>query len=211
MERQEFGAGNNGLVATEDFQAGDILMYIPREIIITLDEAENSKLFDRLVQKKVLKKLSFTHENLLFKMFLMEQRQQPDALYQNYFKTLPSTWDNFPVHYSDSDMIELDGSFFGKHVRDFARAMSREYITLQSKLSEFSQIYTYDDFLEAFFILQSRFFMVPIESQKIVEQMLVPYADLINHSNIPNATYEYAEEDGRRGVVIRATADITAG
>ena len=50
-------------------------MYVPREIIITLDEAENSKLFDRLVQKKVLKKLSFTHENLLFKMFLMEQRR----------------------------------------------------------------------------------------------------------------------------------------
>lgn len=68
-----------------------------------------------------------------------------------------------------------------------------------------------DDFLEALFILQSRFFMVPIESQKILENMLVPYADLINHSNEPNATYEYSEEEGRLGVIIRATADISAG
>ena len=37
-------------------------MFIPREIIITLDEAEKSKLFDRLIQKKVLKKLQFTNE-----------------------------------------------------------------------------------------------------------------------------------------------------
>lgn len=30
-------------------QSGDVLMFIPREIIITLDEAENSKLFNRLI------------------------------------------------------------------------------------------------------------------------------------------------------------------
>ena len=53
--------------------------------------------------------------------------------------------------------------------------------------------------------------MVPIESQKTLEYMLVPYADLINHSNQPNATYEYSEEDGKLGVIIRATEDIQAG
>ena len=53
--------------------------------------------------------------------------------------------------------------------------------------------------------------MVAIESQKVMEQMLVPYADLINHSNNPNANYEYLEESERTGVVIRALADIAAG
>ena len=124
VEVQEFGASNNGIVATEDMKAGDILMFIPREIIITLDEAEKSKLFERLIQKKVLKKLSFTNENLMLKMFLLEQLKQPDALYQNYVKTLPFSWDNFPIHYGHDQMIELEGSFFGKHVKDFARAMS---------------------------------------------------------------------------------------
>ena len=41
--------------------------------------------------------------------------------------------------------------------------------------------------------------------------MLVPYADLINHSNDPNAVYEYLEEPEKTGVVIRAVADIAAG
>ena len=49
IEVKEFGASNNGIVATEDMKAGDILMFIPREIIITLDEAEKSKLFERLI------------------------------------------------------------------------------------------------------------------------------------------------------------------
>ena len=111
-------------------KAGDIIMFIPREIIITLDEAEKSKLFERLIQKKVLKKLSFTNENLMLKMFLLEQLRQPDALYQNYVKTLPFSWDNFPIHYGHAQMVELEGSFFGKHVKDFSKAMSKEYITL---------------------------------------------------------------------------------
>ena len=59
---KQFGPSNNGIVATEDAKSGDVLMFIPREIIITLDEAEKSKLFDRLIQKKVLKKLQFTNE-----------------------------------------------------------------------------------------------------------------------------------------------------
>ena len=53
--------------------------------------------------------------------------------------------------------------------------------------------------------------MVAIESQKVIEQMLVPYADLINHSNDPNAAYEYSEEPEKTGVIIRASADIAAG
>ena len=66
----------------------------------------------------------------MLKMFLLEQLKQPDALYQNYVQTLPFSWNNFPIHYNDAQMIELEGSFFGKHVKDFSRAMSREYIML---------------------------------------------------------------------------------
>ena len=66
----------------------------------------------------------------MLKMFLLEQLKQPDALYQNYFKTLPKTWENFPPQYHDEEMIELNGSFFGKHVRDFTKALSKEFVTL---------------------------------------------------------------------------------
>ena len=36
---KEIGPGNNGVFATEDIKSGDLVMYIPREMIITLDEA----------------------------------------------------------------------------------------------------------------------------------------------------------------------------
>ena len=69
---KEVGPGNSGVFATGDIKEGDIVMFIPREMIITLEEAEHSPTFEKLVKKNVLQRLGLPQSDLMFKLFLME-------------------------------------------------------------------------------------------------------------------------------------------
>ena len=124
---KEFGPGNNGIFATQDIKEGDLIMYIPREMIITLDEAQHSKTFEKLAEKNVLRKLELSQSNLMFKLFLMEERRNPDSMWKHSLSVMPTDWSSFPPLYTKEEYIELDGSFFVKSVKEFSKAMSREY------------------------------------------------------------------------------------
>ena len=69
---KEVGPGNSGVFATQDIKEGETVMFIPREMMITLDEAEHSPTFEKLVQKGLLQKLELPQSDLMFKLFLME-------------------------------------------------------------------------------------------------------------------------------------------
>ena len=42
---KEVGPGSNGVFTTEDIKEGETVMFIPREMMLTLEEAENSSIF----------------------------------------------------------------------------------------------------------------------------------------------------------------------
>ena len=42
VEVYEFEPGNNGVVATEDISIGELICFIPLEVLITLEMAEKS-------------------------------------------------------------------------------------------------------------------------------------------------------------------------
>ena len=140
---KEFGPGNNGIFATKDIKEGELIMYIPREMILTLDEAQHSKTFEKLVEKKALGKLELSQSNLMFKLFMMEERRNPDSMWAHYLAVVPNDWSAFPPLYSDEELIDLDGSFFIRSVREFRKAMSREYSVIAKKIPGFADTYPY--------------------------------------------------------------------
>ena len=86
----------------------------------------------------------------MFKLFMMEERRNPDSLWKDYLSVMPKDYSSFPPMYTDDEMIELDGSFFSKFVKEFKRAMVLEYSTISKKLPDFAETYTYAEFMETF-------------------------------------------------------------
>ena len=208
---KEVGPGNSGVFATGDIKEGDIVMFIPREMIITLEEAEHSPTFEKLVKKNVLQRLGLPQSDLMFKLFLMEERRNPESTWTNYLQTTPRDWSTFPPQMSNEDALMFDGSFFIRSVVDFKKAMASEYDTISKKLKDFGKTYAYQEFMETFLLKSSRSMTLNIHSEQVSIQAIVPYADFINHSSTPNVEWEYSEDDKMLGLVIKATQDIPQG
>ena len=52
---------------------------------------------------------------------------------------------------------------------------------------------------------------IPIHSEEVRIQALVPYADLVNHSSDANVEWEYSEATDMLGFVMKASKDIAQG
>lgn len=207
---KEVGPGSNGVFATENIKEGETIMFIPREMMITLEEAEHSPTFGKLAKRGVLQKLELPQSDLMFKLFLMEERRNTESKWASYLETMPYDWSQFTSLYSDEELLMLDGSFFLRNVVEFKKAMNREYETIVRKIKSFSD-FSYEEFIETFLLINSRAMSINIHSESVRIQALVPYADLVNHSLDNNVDWDYSEASEMLGFVMTATKDIAQG
>jgi histone-lysine N-methyltransferase SETD3 len=84
--------------------------------------------------------------------------------------------------------------------------MKKDYLKLCEYIPLFNQ-FTFDEFMEARMIISSRIFGISINNNKT--DVLVPYADLLNHKR-PRQTQWYYD-DKLESFVIQATEDIKEG
>lgn len=210
---QMFQKGSRGLFSTKDINKGDIIMQIPVKYLIELSSIEKSI---KSMISMISMKSNFNNSNSTIASYILLESLNEKSKWKIYLDTFPQDLSEY-IHFYKKDKMRLlqESSIMCKdsvNIKDVIEEITNEgnilYESLKDKNilpKEYSDI---NDFIKLFMkfriYVDSRIFKYKKYNND--ESALVPYADLLNHSNKSN-TYWYFD-DIKKSFIVQATEDI---
>jgi hypothetical protein len=106
---KHFGPDYRGIIAKENIERGEQIMYIPKSLLITLITARQSKI-GTLIQAKNTT-LIYPNNSLLSSYLLYEQAN-PSLPWKMLVSGFPKNVNNFPIFFTEAEKKLLAGSHF---------------------------------------------------------------------------------------------------
>ena len=191
-----------GVTAKSPIKKDEIIFSIPKEYLISLELALNTEYGKKIGEFMYIELNSPKH--CLLSSFLLFEKNNPK--WKFYFDILPKNFSNFPIFYTNNELNYLKGSPFLNQIIEKKYDIKRDYLKLCERIPFFKN-YSFEEFMEARMIISSRIFGISINNNKT--DVLVPYADLLNHKR-PRQTQWYYD-DKINSFVIQASTDINKG
>ena len=119
----EVSPGNNGLVATEDIEEEDDLMFVPEHWLLKEVVAERSKIYQVLAENE----FEGYDSGIAYTVYLLEQSRVPNSYWKNYLNILPKDFSEFPLFWSDEDLEWLKGSTLQKAIQNRRKGLENDY------------------------------------------------------------------------------------
>ncbi len=185
-----------GIIATDNIKKNDILIKIPKDFLITSEEAENNN--KDLFTEEIKKELSSPSHCILSYFLLKEIEKGEKSKWHYYFKFLPKSYLNFPIFYTEKELIILEGTKFKKLINEKKEEIKKDYEILCQKIELFSQ-YSYDQFCKIRCIISSRLFGLIIKGKK--NNIIAPFADLLNHKRSRDTKWFFSENENYFGII----------
>ena len=199
---------SRGIISTKNIKKGDIVMEIPSKYLIELS----------VIKKYVFKfiKHDFENTNSIMAVYLLLESFNDKTKWKHYLDVMPKDFSHY-IHFYDKLKLGLlkDTSMMCKDTYNFKYNIDnikKDAIIVYHKLKEYNKIpneyLNINKFIQLFMkfriIVDSRTFNY--EKKRKDESGLVPYADLLNHSNDCNTTWAF--DDSKNAFVVLATKDI---
>ena len=191
--------------AVEDIYEKDILIRVPLDALMTLDEARKSKL-GRYFTPQLEKKLNSPHHSLLSTFMLTEIDKGMQSKWKYYFDFLPASYNNFPIFYGEKEYDFLKGTQFLELLQKKKKEMKEDYDLLTHVIPGYSK-YDYNLFKKMREVISSRVFGVTIKGKK--NDIIAPYADMLNHKR-PRQTH-WNFDDACNSFVIKGVMNVKKG
>ena len=185
-----------GIIATDNIKKNDILIKIPKDFLITLEEAENNN--KDLFTEEIKKELSSPSHCILSYFLLKEIEKGEKSKWYYYFQFLPKSYLNFPIFYTEKELNILEGTKFKKLINEKKEEIKKDYKILCQKIELFSQ-YSYDQFCKIRCIISSRLFGLIIKGKK--NDIIAPFADLLNHKRSRDTKWFFSENENYFGII----------
>ena len=191
--------------ATEDIFDKDILIRVPLEALMTLDEARQSQLGSYFTPQ-LEKKLNSPHHSLLSTFMLTEIDKGSKSKWKYYFDFLPVSYNNFPIFYGEKEFAYLKGTQFLELLKKKKKEMKEDYELLTHVIPGYSK-YDYNLFKKMREVISSRVFGVTIKGKK--NDIIAPYADMLNHKRPRQTHWNY--DDSCNAFVIKGVTNVKKG
>jgi hypothetical protein len=184
-----------GMVATEDMQEDDEILFVPRELWLTVKTRHTP--YGRVL-RHVEKSASFLPGGMSrLALLLALERERPDSYFAPYLAELPSP--SIPDGLPEEDLAELQSAEAAAWVVEQRDEAAREHALLAETLpARFPDLFPeglfgLDTWRWAYGHSLQRSFSVDIDGEEVWVQ--VPGMGFCNHDAQAHNTY-YAEEDG---------------
>ncbi len=195
-----YAEGYRGVHARKNIRKNEEILFVPRELIITLEMAKAAPLGKKMVEAG-LDLLSPKH--CFLTTYVLQERRNPFSKWRFFLEILPKTMDSFPIFFEGEEEDLLAGSPFLDQVRDKRRDIEKDYETIAAVAPELRD-WTLREFSEVRMMVSSRIFGMNIEGTKT--DGFVPMADMLNHKRPRETSWTYTDE--KVGFVIEACQDI---
>ncbi len=192
-----------GIYATEKIYAGDPIIYVPNDALLTDDVAQKSCIGQVVDAANIeaLSKQSIVACYILQENFHSKYCQTSD--WQYYLSMLPKSFDEIPLHFCHEQLEKIQGSHIVEMTLKKKAAIDHEYGLLCQHIPEFGR-YSFSEYLWARTAISSRCFSIHHLPNASIA--MVPFADMLNHRTTPNARWGSAEDGS--GFMVQAVRDI---
>ncbi len=194
---------HRGILAKKDISKEEIILRIPRRLLISLELAKAAPLGEKLFE--FMYDLN-SPKHCLLTSFVLQELHNPDSKWKYYLDILPKDYSNFPIFYTNNEFKLLEGSPFLITILDKKEDMKKDYDDICIKIPEFTK-FTFKEFCEIRMAVSSRIFCVKIDGKKT--DVLAPLADMLNHKR-PRQTH-WVFEDHFQAFTITALENIKTG
>jgi len=191
-----------GLIACKPIRDKSNILSIPIQNLITKTSGRKTPWGNAFQPFEKETKDSF----LVYLVFALTQRliQTPN---DPYMLTMPNNTSSMPFFWSEEQLSRLGLSFIREQIIERKQNFVTIYEILQQHVSEFAALIPQQKFLYLISLTSTRNFTVLINHVK--EQLMVPFADMINHRSCPNTHWFYNNEID--AFQLDATQDIEMG
>ena len=173
--------------ATENIYKKDLLLRVPLESLITMDEARNSEI-GHYITKELENKLYSPRFSLLTVFLMGEIDKGNQSKWKFYIDFLPSSYDSFPLFYKEKELEYLKGTQFLKSIEREKKLINSDYNLLVKNIPGFAK-YDLNYFSKIMEIVTSRVFLIKIHNKK--ETILAPFADILNHKRPSDTVWDF--------------------
>ena len=194
-----------GIIADEDIDDEETILFIPVDAMITLEMAKVGPIGKKLIANNA--NLVYPNNSTLATYVLWEMAN-PNTPWTYLFKALPQSVSIFPIFYTPEELKLLTGSFFIKFIEELKDDMKYDYDTICRWAPEFSKIASLQDFMKIRTLVNSRIFGIEINGKEC--DAIVPYADMFNFE-FKNEMTVWSYDNENKGFIIKANKPIMKG
>ncbi|MBM4440867.1 MAG: SET domain-containing protein [Candidatus Rokubacteria bacterium] len=196
----EEGPSGRVLRAAEAVRAGELLLVVPRALLVTIADARRM-----VATGPFAAALPVARPYTTLALFLLDTLARGGP-WSPYVAPLARQRPRTPPFFTEAELAELAGSWVVERARRSRRALERSFATVRAALPDSTPL-TYEQFASARALVLSRVFEDTVDG--VETQMLAPIVDLADHHERPEASWGY--DAGARAFVLVARRDVAAG
>ena len=102
LKLRYYTADYRGVHAARDIKKGEIILYVPKHQIITLEMAFASPIGKKMYEKGLRQRLISPKHSFL-STFIMQEKRKPDSEWHYYIDILPKAFTNFPIFFTEEE------------------------------------------------------------------------------------------------------------
>lgn len=195
--------------ATMDLRKGRRVALIPKDALMSLEIA-----MDECKAAAILKKdAQVQSQQTYLACYLLEQRTLGEkSRWHAYMQLFPQEFPSMPCTFDEKAMKELQTSSLIALCTQRKKMIEDDYKLLEKHVSDFTKLYSLQDFYWARMVVLTRVFSITVDSTclpKRITEVLAPIADMLNHQQKASTEWKYDEK--LQSFVVVTTSDITAG
>lgn len=206
LKMRYYSENYRGVHALTEVNRNETIMYVPLDMLITLEMAFASPIGKQMYERGLRSRLISPKHTFLGTYIMQERRNPSGSIFQKYLDILPKDITEFPVFFTEEDKEWLNGSRFKGMINDKIDEIKKDYDLVCSEVPEFAQ-FPLEEYTELRMIVASRIFGITIDGVKT--DAFVPYADMLNHKRPRETSWYYSDE--KKGFVIETCEDLPRG
>jgi len=175
-----------GIEAEKNFKQGDLLIAVPRKVMLTTEDIQDSLLGPLFRTDPMLQHMP----NVALSLRLLVEKFRPDSFWKSYIAVLPTEYTTV-LYFKTNELQELKGSPSLEPALKQCRNIARQYAYFRKKFEESSdtasellrEVFTYEQYCWAVSTVMTRQNFVPSSDGTTMLNALIPMWDMCNHSN----------------------------
>lgn len=116
-----------GVHAANRIKAGEEILFVPKDQIITLEMAEESPIGIKMMYHNLKPKLLSPKHGFLSTYILQEKKKGEDSVFFPFIDILPKSFENFPIFFTPEEKEWLKGSPFLDQVEEKIEDIKADY------------------------------------------------------------------------------------
>ena len=125
-------------------------------------------------------------------LFILTKSKNKNDFFYPFLKSFPKNFNEYPLFYNREELNLLKNSVFFNNLLNIKKEKKRDFLLLNKNFWKVMEDYSYEDFLKADIIANSR--IVSTKIKGIENLLIVPIVDMFRHNFDNNAHWRYNEE-----------------